>query len=324
MKDSQGLIIGRRFDGQGGAQPLALADADDWGAGEESVWLHFDYTDEGARGWIEHHSGLERVAVDALLSEGSRPRATLLTDGLLLNLRGVNLSPGSDPEDMVGIRLWTDGRRILTTRKRQLLSVRDVADRWEQGDGPRNVGEFLVLLTGRLMARMQGTIDQTEELIDEIEEQMLSGAPPVLRSQIASVRRTVISLRRYLSPQREALQQLQTLRIVWLNQEDRQALREVADHLSRFIEGLDSVRERAVVAQEEQNNRLSEKMNKRMYVLSLVAAIFLPLGFLTGLLGVNVGGIPGANFRFSFWIFCGLLTALVGLQWWLFKRNRWL
>lgn len=324
MKNSQGLIIGRRFDGLGGAEPLELGETVHWSSAKDPVWLHFDYTDEGAKAWIEQHSGLERVAIDALLSEGSRPRATLLPQGLLLNLRGVNLSPGSDPEDMVGIRLWTDGQRILSTRKRPLLSVQDIAESWEQGEGPRNVGEFLVVLTGRLMARMQGTIDETEEHIDEIEEQMLTTDSQSLRSQIASLRRTVISLRRYLSPQKEALQQLQTLKGAWLSQDERLAIREVADHLSRFIEGLDSVRERAVVAQEELNNRLGEKMNNRMYVLSLVAAIFLPLGFLTGLLGVNIGGIPGAEYPLSFWIFCGLLVALVGVQWWLFKRSRWL
>ncbi|WP_035416427.1 zinc transporter ZntB [Ferrimonas kyonanensis] len=324
MKDSQGLIIGRRFDGQGGAKPVELADAAALIASGEVLWLHFDYTDEGAQAWLEHHSGLERVAIDALLSESSRPRATQLADGVLLNLRGVNLSPGSDPEDMVGIRLWTDGERIISTRKRQLLSVRDISETWDQGEGPRNVAEFLVLLTGRLMARMQGTIDETEEQIDEIEEQMLSSDSQILRSQIASLRRTVISLRRYLSPQKEALIQLQTLKADWLSLENRQAIREVADHLSRFIEGLDSVRERSVVAQEELNNKLAEKMNNRMYFLSLVAAIFLPLGFLTGLLGINVGGIPGAEYPFSFWIFCGLLVGLVGLQWWLFKRNSWL
>jgi hypothetical protein len=63
-------------------------------------------------------------------------------------------------------------------------------------------------------------------------------------------------------------------------------IREVSDRLIRNIEDLDAVRGRAAVTQEELLSRLSEQMNSRMYVLSVVAAIFLPLGFLTGLLGI--------------------------------------
>ncbi|GAA4882597.1 zinc transporter ZntB [Ferrimonas pelagia] len=320
----QGLIIGRCFDGQGVTEVDDVVLGMDGRSDDQCLWLHFDYTANEAREWIEQHSGLEPVASEALLSEASRPRVTQLTDGVLLNLRGVNLSPGSEPEDMVGMRLWTDGHTIISTCRRALLSVMDVAEHWQRNEGPTNVGEFLVLLTGQLMTRMQGTIEDTEEQIDAIEEQMLLHDDLGMRSQIAEVRRSVIALRRHLSPQKEALHQLQLIKADWLTQEHRQALREVAENQMRYIEGLDSVRERAVVAQEELNNRLSERMNSRMYVLSLVAAIFLPLGFLTGLLGVNIAGIPGQEYPLAFWIFCGLMVVLVGFQWWLFKRNRWL
>ena len=105
---------------------------------------------------------------------------------------------------------------------------------------------------------------------------------------------------------------------------DRLRLRESADRTTRFIEDLDLARERAVVVQEELLSRLSEKMDRTMYVLSIVAAIFLPLGFLTGLLGINVGGIPGADFKGSFLIFCIFLVLIVGLQIWIFKRKKWM
>jgi len=55
----------------------------------------------------------------------------------------------------------------------------------------------------------------------------------------------------------------------------------------------------------------------------VVAAIFLPLGFLTGLLGINVGGIPGADNTGAFFIFCGILTLIVLMQVVIFKRFKW-
>ncbi len=92
----------------------------------------------------------------------------------------------------------------------------------------------------------------------------------------------------------------------------------------RHLEDLEAVRDRAVVTQEELVNRLSDQLNKRMYVLSIIAAIFLPLGFFTGLLGINVGGIPGAENPWAFTIFLGLLLLIVFVQLWIFKKKKWL
>jgi zinc transporter len=87
---------------------------------------------------------------------------------------------------------------------------------------------------------------------------------------------------------------------------------------------MDAVRERATVTQDELASRLSDQLNRRMYVLSIVAAIFLPLGFLTGLLGINVAGIPGAEYPKAFMVFTVGLFALVLFLVWLFRWKHWL
>jgi zinc transporter len=130
-------------------------------------------------------------------------------------------------------------------------------------------------------------------------------------------------LRRYLSPQRDALTRLTTEHVDWLTPDIRLAIRETTDRLSRYLEDLDSCRDRAAVVFEELTSRMSEEMNKRMYVLSVVAALFLPLGFLTGLFGINVGGIPLAENPSGFFEIILLLIIIVGLQVVLFKWKRW-
>jgi zinc transporter len=109
-----------------------------------------------------------------------------------------------------------------------------------------------------------------------------------------------------------------------MNTDDHFRIRETADELIRHIEDLDAVRERAALAHEELVNHLSEQLNRRMFLLSVVTVVFLPLGFLTGLFGINVGGIPGAQSSWGFAGFCigvGAVGAGIVL---LFKRNRWL
>lgn len=225
---------------------------------------------------------------------------------------------------MVGIRLWFENNRIISTCHRRLLSIADLQEAIEQGRGPESIDDFLVQITGQVMERMRQVIDDLEDNVADLEDQVLTAESHQLRSQLAALRRQAISLRRYLTPQREALSRLLTEKIPWLDESARVGLREVADRLARYIEDLDEARDRAAVTQEELVNRLSEQMNNKMYLLSIVAAIFLPLGFLTGLLGINVGGIPGAESNLGFLLFVLLLVIVVIFQILYFKHKKWL
>ncbi|MEJ2268917.1 MAG: zinc transporter ZntB, partial [Desulfobulbaceae bacterium] len=297
---NDGLIAAYILDKKGGGRQIGWDGIDSWQPDQGLLWIHFDYSSQNVQEWLFGKSGLEEVISDALIEEDSRPRCTSFQEGLLLGLRGVNLNPGADPEDMVGIRIWFETDRIISTRKRKILSISDIRAALEQGIGPESLSDFLVQLAGRMMERMRHVIDDLEDAVADVEDQVLTSESRQLRTELAALRRQAISLRRYLSPQREALSRLLTEKITWLDESDRIRLREVYDQLTRHIEDLDEARDRAAVTQEQLINSLSEQMNNKMYILSIVAAIFLPLGFLTGLLGINVGGIPGADSKLGF------------------------
>lgn len=312
------------FDGKGGARETELSEVTDWKPLDGVFWVHLNYTSSEDIAWLKESSGLEPLVCDALLSDETRPRSTVIGDGLLISLRGVNLNPGADPEDMVSIRLWVEEKRIISARRRRLLSVVDMVEQLNAGRGPQDSAGFLVELIDRLVRRMSDTVDQFEDKVGEIEEQVLAGESGPLRYALANLRRQTIAIRRYLAPQREALTRLVSEKISWLDEGSRMLLREAGDRLIRHIEDIDAVRDRAAVTQEELLNQVSEQMNARMYVLSIVAAIFLPLGFLTGLLGINVGGIPGSENPWAFLIFVGLLGGAVALQILLFRWKKWM
>ena len=312
------------LDGNGGARTVDTNEIAAWTPQDGNLWVHLNYNNSEEIKWLTDSSALEPLVVEALLAEETRPRTTVIGDGLLIALRGVNLNPGADPEDMVSIRLWVDSTRIVTTRKRDLISVTDLINQFNTKKGPCNSAEFLVELVDRLIWRMSETVDQFEDRVAELEEMVLAVDSSSLRYELATLRRQAISIRRYLAPEREALSRLIIEKVSWLDDGSRLQLREVNDRLIRHIEDIDAVRERAAVTQEELQSRLSEQMNSRMYVLSVVAAIFLPLGFLTGLLGVNVGGIPGTDYPMAFLVFTGMLVVVVVLQVLLFRWKKWM
>ena len=311
------------FDGSGGARQLDADELAAWTPEQGVLWAHLNFTRPEDQRWL-NESSLDRLVVDALLADETRPRTTAIGEGLLVSLRGVNLTPGAEPEDMVSIRLWVEKGRVISAWRRTLLSVADVINLLDSRRGPTSTAEFLVELVDRLVWRMSDTVDQFEDRVADLEERVLGTSNSSMRYELATLRRQSIELRRYLAPQREALARLITEKVSWLDEKSRLRLREVSDRLVRHIEDLDAVRERAAVTQEELLSRLSEQLNTRMYVLSVVAAVFLPLGFLTGLLGINVGGIPGSEYGEAFWVFVSMLVGVVVFQVILFRWKNWL
>ncbi len=319
-----GLIYAFLFDGEGGAKELQADEIASWQPDQGLMWLHFDYSKPDVQRWISEESGLDPVTVSALLAEDTRPRASVTGKSLLMSLRGVNLNPGADPEDMVSIRLWSDGQRIVSSRRRRLLSMDDIVGQIRSGNGPRTAAEFITVLAARLTARMHDAIEELEDDVAELEEAVLTESRQAMRTELSAMRRELIALRRYIAPQREALSRIQLEAPGWFDDLQKLRMRELADRLMLYVEILDSVRERAGVAQEELVNQMSEEANRRMYVLSIVAAIFLPLGFFTGLLGINVGGMPGADSGWAFWAVCAICVTVVVWEVLLFRKKRWL
>lgn len=312
------------LDKEGFAEELAYEELENVDRTNKILWVHFDYSSKEANEWITNESGIEDVAIDALLTEETRPRTTILNDSLLIALRGVNLNPNSKPEDMISIRLYISPNLIISTRKRNLLTVTELIDNLKRGVGPKSSSEFLVELTYRITDRMDNIIDQIQDRTDFLEENMLDTADTKFRNEILAIRRETIILKRYLSPQKEALNKLYNDKITWINEYQKIEIRETNDQLMRHIEELDTIRDKVVLIQEELANRLSEQLNKKMYILSIISAIFLPLSFLTGLLGINIGGIPEAENPNAFYTFSLILIVIVSVQLVLFKKKRWI
>lgn len=312
------------LDRKGGAVEVSYEKLDEIDFENNLVWLHFNYSSDEAIDWITNKSGIDPIAIEALLTAETRPRTTILNESLLLALRGVNLNPNSNPEDMISIRIFINENLIITTKRRDLLSVNDIVDFLKRNDGPKSSSEFLVELSDRLTTRMQGTIEELDDRADALEEIVMDSSNIELKSEMSSIRREALTLRRYLSPQKEAMYKLLHDKIVWINEYERIQLREITDQLIRYIEELDTIKDKVSLIQEELVNKISEQMNNKMYLLSIISAIFLPLGFFTGLLGVNVGGIPGTENPNAFYIFSGFLVVVVVLQFIYFRKKKWI
>lgn len=322
MDANNGLICAWVLDGTGGGRQVGWDEANAFRPADGRwLWLHFDYASPRVQDWLHEESGLPELTVEALKQTETRPRVVPAEDGLMVFLRAVNLNPGAEPDDMVSARLWLDTHRVISLRHRRLVSMDDLRAALAAGNGPTTPGDFLARFVDGLLDRLDGVVEVMYENIDALETPDTLTGIPQQRAHLAELRRQAIALRRFLAPQREALNRLAAENAPLLSEQNRLQLREHFDRLTRIVEDLDAARERAAVAQESLASLMAEQTNQRMFLLSIVAAIFLPLSFATGLLGINVGGIPGTENPLAFAIVVVLLLVM-GAGLWIYFRSR--
>ena len=285
-------------------------------------WLHLRSDDPGAVNYMRELD-LDPKLIEALSAIETRPRMQLLEEGVLINLRGVNTNPGADPEDMVAIRIWFNSEIIISGRRRErrLLSIEDVRETIEQGKGPKRPAEFVSAVVEKMANRISDVVDAIDDELTSVETALdeRMGSVREIQQRLSDLRKQTASIRRYLAPQREALAELYRSG-QHLADEDRHSIRYQTDRITHYVEDLDLARERALVLHGELQNKIAEQQNSRTYLLSIVATIFLPLSFLTGVFGMNVAGLPGLEYPNAFNILAGgmglLALALIGYIWW--------
>ena len=246
-------------------------------------------------------------------------------DNLLLFLRAINLNPGEEPDDMISLRIWCEKSRILTLRETPLSTMRDIDRKLITGVGPKSVGEMLDEVCSTTLDRIVVAVADVEFTIDHLEDKIIeeSDDDDDLMGPLSEARRKLSEMRRYLSPQRDAMEMLPRQLMSWLNKENQYQLRENANRMLRIIEDIDSLRERASINMDELASQMREETQENMYMLSVLAAVFIPLTFITGLMGMNVGGIPFGEHEHGFLIVTGLMFLFGVILMILFKRLKW-
>ncbi|EHJ9159806.1 zinc transporter ZntB [Salmonella enterica subsp. enterica serovar Panama] len=285
------------LDGRGGVKPLEDNDVID---SQHLCWLHLNYTHPDSARWLASTPLLPNNVRDALAGESSRPRVSRLGEGTLITLRCINGSTDERPDQLVAMRLYMDERFIVSTRQRKVLALDDVVSDLQEGTGPVDCGGWLVDVCDALTDHASEFIEELHDKIIDLEDNLLDQQIPP-RGFLALLRKQLIVMRRYMA-----------------------RMQDIADRLGRGLDEIDACIARTGIMADEIAQVMQESLARRTYTMSLMAMVFLPSTFLTGLFGVNLGGIPGGGWRFGFSLFCILLVVLIGgVTLWL-HRSKWL
>lgn len=285
------------------------------------IWINLDQTIQQNHKFLNEKANVDEIITSALLANDTRVRYFEHNNGLLLIIRAINLNPKEQPDDMISLRIWIEKNRVITVFRKNVKAVEDLQKEILDNNAPITSNELLLRLINKITFRISESINNINDLVEEIEDNIFEKGltNDVLSSQ---VRQQIIKIKRYLYPQKDVLFQLSKNNI--FTTKEKAIIVDSAEKITRYVEELEVARDRTIIALDEIENTLARNMNKILYRLSIISVIFLPLSFITGLLGINVNGIPGSTYPYAFLIVSLILIILFLILLLIFKKIKWL
>ena len=314
------------LDGQGGAKLLDETQVNKWTPKNGILWIHLNLSHPKAVLFLQNDKYLDEWTKDTLINtSGSRPRSLIHKNGLLLVIRTVNLTPRSEPDDMVFLRAFATQDRVITVRIHPAISFKEIMNDFYEHTGPKNTNDLIEMILENTLNSTADTVSDMEEYVDDIEEKIIAHQiSPHISDELSELMRRLVIMHRFLTPEREALDALSRHQLPWFNKKTTHLTKDSFHRMQRIIEDITLLKERVRINQDALQMHDVKQSQKNMYMLSVIATIFLPLSFLTGLFGMNVGGIPFSEEPYGLTVtVCFIVFIGIGLAY-LFKRAHWI
>lgn len=292
------------------------------GCTADLVWVHLSTTAEHAQTWLRDEVQLPEFVVDALTATETRPRCEAFGNGAFLNLRGRSSEELDTSDLLASVRIWAVKGRVISVTRKPLVAVGEV-ETMVGGGTIRDPGDLIAAFATAITTDLDPEVAGLGDQLDDCEEQLDPARVFDLRRTVSKVRVEAIGYKRFLNPQRAALEKLAALPGAWLADDDRLHLAAAADRAARMAEELESIRERSALIHETLTDLRAEQIDGRALIISIVAMVFLPLTFITGLYGMNVANLPYAQEPWAFDVIsgvCALIAAAVVIY---FVQRHW-
>lgn len=287
FRDDLGLICGFRLQPPGAAVAVDLGDVDAVAPPAPPVWLHFNFNDTRARSWIDACRWLAPEGRETLLSGDRRVRLDATGNDITAVLADIY---ADDPDAFGVIHLYVDATCLITTRRHPTLAARRLRDDLAGGLALDTSMALFNRLLGHVVSVLGEAVAGYADLIDDAEEQVFAG--DLHQPSLGQYRRTMARLRRQLTADRHALLLLPKPAPTWWSKPESKELNKISAMLATANEDLELAEERARLVSEEIDSRFAARTNRNLYFVSVAAAVLLPVTLISGIFGMNVGGLP--------------------------------
>lgn len=317
--DTDALICAFRLSPNG---PLGLEVLDLLPTIAEPLWLHFNVLDNRARRYFEKLPDLDEEGRAMLLGNETRIQARVLDDGFLVILGDLHHDFTLDPEGFGTIRVYVTRRLIVTCRRHRVRSVDRVRREIESKRDDRSPLDVFTLLLDEIVHGFVALAADLGERVENLQDRILAGHATEQSGELAQIRHVVARFRRHVLGNRTMLQPLLRRIVVSADDEQREQLHAVLEQLEATAQDMDLIMERSRLLQEEIASRLGEATNRNLYLLSIVTTALLPITLITGVFGMNVGGLPFLESKHGFfWVMVIMTVTLAATMLFLRKKS---
>ena len=270
---------------------------------------------------------LHPLLLEDLLNTGQRPKLEEFDNCLFLVVK--MLSYDKAKEIFLSEQLsMVIGDTFLLTFQEQPGDVFDpVRERIRKGKGRiRGAGiDYLAYaLLDTVVDNYIMIIERMGEQIEDLEEVVLRNPEAAIMERISGFKREMNYLRRAIRPAREAITRLCKLDSELITAQTGPFLKDLLDLITQAAEAIDTYQEMLADLLDLYNSAVGNRMNDIMKVLTIFAAIFIPLTFIAGIYGTNFEYVPELHFRYSYFIFWGVMILVAIAMLIFFKKKKWL
>jgi len=296
--------------------------------GEEGfLWVDLDVSDQAQAALLTSVFHFHPLAIEDALNPVSRVKVDEYPSFLVMIVRVVGFAESTpDPYDLdtANLTIFLTRRGIITAHMQSSPVVKQVSDRVRTNPdlldrGPARIAHLALDLAVDAYFPVLDTLD---EFVDDLEQRVFGEFDDELLQEIFKVKRLVISLRRFLSPQREVLSQLTMRPSPFLPAEAQVYFRDVYDHMLRIMDGLDSYRDLLSSTLDSYLTQVSNRLGAVSKSLALVGALSVPFVTVAGVYGMNFEHIPLSKHPYGFHIMVGAQVAFAGLLLLILRRRR--
>jgi magnesium transporter len=280
-----------------------------------TLWVDLDASDDAQAALLTELFRFHPLAVEDARNPSSRVKAEEYPGFLVVVARVVSFCETTpDPYDLetANLTLFLTESTIVTTHMETLPAVQALVSRLESNPdllerGPSRVAHQVL---DTAIDAYFPILDQLDEFVDEMEQRVFGQFDEQLLQEIFKVKRLVISLRRYLAPQRDVLSMLTNRPSRFLPPEAQLYFRDVYDHMLRITDALDSYRDLMSSTLDSYLSQVSNRLGSVSKGLAVFGALSIPFVVIAGVYGMNFEHIPLAHHRWGFEIMVGIQVAL--------------
>lgn len=275
-----------------------IEDAYDLEAIPEVSWINiFGLSNENEIENLGRQYHINSLVLEDIVNTNQRPKTDEYEDYLFMVLKMLYLDENYELV-IEHISIVLKENTVLLFQEEEIDVFNGVRERIKNKSGRiRNRGAdyLFYALTDAIIDQYFVVLENLQTKIEALEEEIYNNPTPEVSEKIQKLKKEVLKVRKAVAPVKEIVNRILKSQHNLIKEETKVFWADAYDHSLQIFENIELHREMAMSLMEMYMTTMSHKMNEVMKVLTIIATIFIPLTFISGVYGMNFKYMPELN-----------------------------